>query len=414
MLKRTHIWPEEPLAADGHLTISAVIESPGHAHFKLWYRFPSKFKNYLSKTSDFFTAASIFHIMKNKRDTIVHGQVSPSLLQNLEEFQLAWSRWLPQNYSRVDISADTEKDLMPDTKPNKALACFSGGLDSCFTVFRHSRGTCGRWKRNLNAALMVHGFDIPLDDEKAFANAANSAEKMLESISVPLIRMSTNFKDLGDHWTYAHSAGLASTLMALQNHHDCGLIGSTQAYESLAIPGWSSNPITDHLLSSESFKIVHDGAGFSRDEKIREISAWPEAIRNLRVCWEGELKDRNCGRCEKCIRTIIDFKNAGLDIHECFERDITENEILNLKISAINVAMYERMLSTAKKYHNSEPWVKALEKCVKHNKRMIKRNNGMYMKIRRIVALRTRIKRLLKEGKLMTARPSLTQGEYKK
>lgn len=101
--------------------------------------------------------------------------------------------------------------------------------------------------------------------------------------------------------------------MLLQNEHTDGLIASSEPYSSLLLP-WGSNPITDRLMSSDSFSIVHDAAAVTRNQKVRAISTWKEATRSIRVCWQGEHMDRNCGRCEKCIRTILNFRVMGLGL----------------------------------------------------------------------------------------------------
>jgi len=183
--------------------------------------------------------------------------------------------------------------------------------------------------------------------------------------------MSTNFRSLGDDWEHCHGAGLASCLMVLQNSYGKGLMGSTDPY-SLVLP-WGSNPITDGLLSSNCFQLIHDGAAFSRTEKIKNISTWPEAINNLRVCWQGELKDTNCGTCEKCIRTILNFRVLELGLPGCFEQDI--NNIQIIKISRLNKLQYgefSQIIKSAKKNSISKSWVTALKLCLFHNRLRLK------------------------------------------
>jgi hypothetical protein len=134
---------------------------------------------------------------------------------------------------------------------------------------------------------------------------------------------------------------------------------------------WGSNPVTDHLLSSKTFQIIHDGAAFSRLQKVQQIANWPEALRGLRVCWQGQQKDRNCGRCEKCIRTILNFRVLGLGLPECFEQDVTNREILSLKgLNTLQINELEQILIASKSASISESWVVALSKCIQQNRRL--------------------------------------------
>ncbi len=50
-------------------------------------------------------------------------------------------------------------------------------------------------------------------------------------------------------------------------------------------------------------RLVHDGAGYSRTEKVGFVAQHPVATKALKVCWQGKERGRNCGVCEKCVRT---------------------------------------------------------------------------------------------------------------
>ena len=369
MVTKTHIWPEQITESNGQITAKATIESHNQICFGLWYRLSSQYRDMLTETADPFVVAMIFFAMQRSSDLFVHGDVSSSLLGNLEEFQSAWSCWLPDKYTRIEFEADNELSEVKGNESDKAVTVFSGGMDSCFTAWRHSRGTSGRSRHNLQAALMVHGFDIDLEDSETFIRAAGKSKKILESLGIKLITIETNFKDLVGDWEDAHAAGLASSLMMLQKDFKIGLIPGGPPYDNISISSpWGSNPITDRLLSSDSFEIIHDGAGFTRAEKICEIADWPEAMQHMRVCWQGDMKDRNCGRCEKCIRTILNFKALGLEVPGCFEQDITDGQIASVNgLGKQHLFEYVRILSTAKKFCKGQSWVAALDKCIRRN-----------------------------------------------
>ena len=72
-----------------------------------------------------------------------------------------------------------------------SLACFSGGVDSAFTIYRYAGKRRDHRAHAGLTALMVHGFDIPVDDAQGFGRAAERAQQMLESLNVPLVLMRT-------------------------------------------------------------------------------------------------------------------------------------------------------------------------------------------------------------------------------
>src|SRR4030095_5164857 len=258
---KLHLWVQEPVTDGDSVTLSAVIESPSRGRQTLWYKIPNEHSALVSSSCDPFLVGNIFLITSEGADCRFHGNVSPSLLRNLAEFQSAWSVWRPGKYEQVDISADKESEECEAESDAGALAAFSGGVDSTFTVFRHRTNKCPKaWTRSIEACLFVKGFDIPLDHDEAFQRACSKIETTLSKMSVNLITMSTNLQALNIEWDDTHVAGLASALMLFKHRYTEGLIASGCAYSRLVLP-WGSNPITDHLLSSSSFRIVHDGAG---------------------------------------------------------------------------------------------------------------------------------------------------------
>jgi predicted PP-loop superfamily ATPase len=385
--KKTHLWVENIIEANGETTAGVTIENHKHKRQILWYRLPAKYSAMLTKSCDPFVLGTLFTAMNRSTDLHVHGEVSPLLLQNLEEFQKIWRCWLPERYTKIDIIADVEREQPKADNPDSAIAAFSGGVDSCFTVWRHHTGSCGRLSRSLQAGVMVHGFDIPLKENDAFERAAERSKKMLQNLRMEFIPIATNFRQLVNHWEDAHGAAVASVLMMLQGGYRAGLIASSAPYYRLILP-WGSNPVTDGLMSSDAFHIIHDGAAFTRSEKVREISNWTEARQYLRVCHQKKQSGPNCGQghncgvCAKCIRTILNFRVNGLELPGCFEHDVSDNQILSLKkLGRFDKPCLNDILSTAKAARIPESWVAALEKCIEQNRHATSSSQNIWQRI---------------------------------
>jgi len=359
--RKTHIWREEPkISSDGSVTLDTIIESPLLGNSKLWFKIPGEFSLLVTTSCDPLLVANLFLLMQEGADCIVHGQVSPSLLKNITEFQAAWACWRPGKYRQVEIIADEEAEGAEAQEPELAICAFTGGADSCYTMFSHKTGTCSkRWRRNIEAGLMVHGYDIPLEQEAAFERAASVARKTLSSLDVKLITMSTNLLALNPEWEDTHIAGIASCLMLFQHRYGEGLIASGPDYGALAIP-WGSSPITDHLLSSNAFKIVHDAAGVTRIQKFKAIAKWHEGFSNLRVCFSAKDRDQNCGVCTKCAFAIMALQNHGLSVPTSFPQPL-DATLINLDVtSAQDVEGYKKLIVSARKANLTEQWVNVL------------------------------------------------------
>lgn len=307
-----HLRLDDSRASEGRRV--AHLVSPESTH-EIWYETPDRPLSTAS-SADPFLAASILHWMQLGRDVHVHGSISRTLLYGLTEWQQAWSRWRPGRYHRIDITVDDVRT--DDRKTESAIAAFSGGVDAAYTVHRHAMGADGWLTAPLHAALLVHGFDIPLNDPAAFDRAAARARRMLGGLEVELLVIRTNLRELPVLWGDTFAAAIASALHMFAPEYSIGLIGSSDPYERLVLP-YGSNPVTDPLLSSGLMAIRHDGAGASRTEKLSYLSSWREASEYLRVCWQGEKLGGNCGQCEKCQRTLLNFELAGIHEPRCFE-----------------------------------------------------------------------------------------------
>jgi hypothetical protein len=339
-----HLWPEEPIYNADMIEIAATLEKSRGDRRRIWFRLPSASLSSLPRNLDHFVLAVLFNAMRSSADLEIHGEVSPSLLYNLEEFQKAWALWYPEKYHRVGFFAATEQDL-PRVAKNEIIMAFSGGVDSTFTAWQHRPKPDDLQQKKLVAGVMVHGFDIPLSHPEMFARASEKSRLMLHSIGVNLIPVSTNMREHNRDWNDYHGAALAACLMLFQEQFSSALIASSYPYNDLSFP-WGSNPITDPLLSNNAFNIHHDGAGFDRAEKVRQISFWPEAMQYLRVCWVGRNLDRNCCRCIKCVGAILLFRLAGQESLPAFPYDLTDREIRHLKFNDLKAMhRYIRLLN---------------------------------------------------------------------
>jgi len=365
-----HLRPLEPIFAEGTLRLSAVLEIDRQEPFTIWFEIPEEFAAFTTKSLEPFLVGAVFKAMGRGGDLHVHGNVSQSLLRNLAEFQSAWHEWLPERYSTVRLSADNTQEAIRETSNGLSIAAFTGGVDSCYTIFRHCRTEQGAFKRNIEAGLLVHGFDIPLEQTESFARAASLAKQSLDSLGVKLITMKSNL--FSPDWENTHGAAIAACLMTLQGRYEEGLIASSYTYSQFH-GAWGSNPITDHLLSSKTFPISHDGSGTFRGDKLAAVAQWPEAFQNLRVCWSAPERDKNCGICPKCVMTLILCHSRHLPVPKSFPRDITPKDILSLNKLTRDIGW--AYVDTAKRIEQmtlpNEPWIDALYRCASFNQRRL-------------------------------------------
>lgn len=398
MSRSLEVWPYEASCADGKLRAGARLELPSGQHFDLWYSTSEEFGHMHCDAHDYLAVASIFLGMTLSDKIRIHGLLSRTLLANLLQFTQVWHCWRPDRYGLPDIDADDVRDLR--TMPcMSALSAFSGGVDATCTLYRHTRGLKDARKRKIAAAVMVHGFDIPLANPEIYSKAFCRARPIAESVGVALAPVSSNFKSLPSmDWEDMFFAGTASALLFLSRSAGAVLIGSGDSYGDFALP-WGSNPISDHLLGSREIQIITDGVELTRLEKVRVLLDWPEAVQGLRVCWEGKDLSRNCGICEKCVRTRLEFHCLGIERPSCFDTGpITCDEIRRLRVrNASQLILLREIVEEGKRLgRDREDWLRTLraivEKGIQGSPRI---NPSIFRRMRSRIALRTRVRRLL-------------------
>jgi hypothetical protein len=260
-------------------------------------------------------------------------------LANLELFMKIWEKWAPGKYRPVELSAATEVELPPVPESGATVASFSCGVDSCFTLYRHARNLAGRRTRRPAAAVVQHGLDVWLDQANSdgvYADMLAGARTLVDSLGIPCIPMRTNFQQMRLDWPDAWGTQLIAGLYLLAGRYDTALIANDMPYRWLAM-AWPSHPVTNVLLGSRGFAVIDDGGDWSRSEKARVISDWPEALNHLHVCFGVNVPGQyvNCCKCEKCVRTILAFRIAGCQKPAAFSHDPTDVQIRHVRLEGL-------------------------------------------------------------------------------
>ena len=166
--------------------------------------------------------AVIFHAMQEGFDVKVDGPVSLEAILNVNEFQSAWSSWKPKRYKKISVYAS---ELIDSTAPklNQAISAFSGGVDATFTLFNHCPAATGS-HRPVQACMLVHGFDISINNTAAFERVRQKYEAMHTSLGIKTFYVSTNIKALQlQDWEDSFAAQLVSCLQLFSEDFGVGL-----------------------------------------------------------------------------------------------------------------------------------------------------------------------------------------------
>ncbi|KAA3631456.1 MAG: hypothetical protein DWQ08_04835, partial [Proteobacteria bacterium] len=344
----------------GRLTWSARVSGTSRGDDVVYFSVDARWRGALTPRADPFVLSVLPRAMVDGADLKVSGApVDAALLDRLDEYQRAWQAWRPEKVAPVSIRA-TEVDA-PRHRGRPALAAFSGGVDSLYTLFRHRVEPDGRRNRDLGAVVMANGFDIPIHDRAGYRRAIDRLRPLTDEAGVELIEVETNARLFTPRWEMEHGASLAAVLCLFSRQFGAGLIPSTAPYQFL-FP-WGTNPVTDHLLGG-NFEIDHDSAAVMRGEKIGALARWPAALQRLRVCWQNRHVESNCGHCIKCYHLAMGLQAFGAPL-ACFETSPDPGELAayaeKARMTGLEGLDFSYILGAATSRGVRFPWVDVVE-----------------------------------------------------
>jgi hypothetical protein len=264
--------------------------------------------HYVCNDANPFAAALLLPSMKQGTNLIIEGKISRQLYQGMQAIMQEVLHW---DIDLHPIKIEAAALVTDPPRPQRSASFFSGGVDSFYTYLKHKTDPVE--ENRIDGFILVDGFDINRRNLQLWDRTLANIESVAKTDSVELIVVRSNIQHLVQPilvWDYSHGGCLAAVGLLLRGGFHQIYIPSTHSV-SEQIP-WGSNLALDRHWSTESTTFIHDGTEATRLEKvISQIAQSPLALRHLRVCFANEKGAYNCGRCDKCLRTMINLFVAG-------------------------------------------------------------------------------------------------------
>jgi hypothetical protein len=265
--------------------------------------------------------SSLMHLAWAIGADIRVNELDGVFLESLDQVKSVIQNWYP-NFSfagRVLVGKLVSNRFSGDG----CALLFSGGLDSTVSFIRN--------KDRKPALVSIWGLDVLTNKEAVWLTARNQLSSFAEKEGVAVNFVKTNARQLlneqylsaefGVSWWEMVSHGLTTIgLCAPLTKDGLGtvLIASTDSVKEMKYP-WGSFVKLDNRICWADVKIVNDGSEFSRQEKIKYVFkdyVSKASCPVLRVC-TSSTRSLNCGKCEKCLRTITGLTLENIDPNEC-------------------------------------------------------------------------------------------------
>jgi hypothetical protein len=273
---------------------------------EMWFASPEA---ELRPSAEAFASTMLLPALFTGADIVVESPLSPAWARNARRILEIFGRWL--KLPVIDIRSPLGEPGV-EARGGKTAICFSGGVDSFFTLLR------GHFSND--ALVLIHGFDIDLEDGGLWGAVEETLLDVAGAVGAEPLVVKTNIRKhpvfLEAPWEYSHGGALAAAGHVLDG---VGRFVISSSYHYSQDFPWGSHWDTDPLFSSEDLEVVHWDASVKRPDKLRAIVDEPLVKRHLRVCWKSKGDKYNCSKCEKCIRTMLTIEALGrLEEYEVF------------------------------------------------------------------------------------------------
>lgn len=261
------------------------------------------------------------------------GEVDSDFLSAVRAMGSQMRQWYPGAIADVSIAAKpTPTDSEWDDGKRGLL--YTGGVDSTCSMLRNGQ-------RELSLFMVRGTPEIRLYESRYYRRVRERVDPFVRSFGLEVLSIETNALDVinfkllsstkraqfSDGWweNVAHGVALLSACAPYTYLNRIGRLLIASSFNYIVKP-WGSTPTGDEMVRWGGLRVTHDSYDLHRVQKVNRVIA-PFAIQRggsipLRVCTGnkdirldgGEL---NCGRCEKCTRTMLQLLFSGVDPARC-------------------------------------------------------------------------------------------------
>lgn len=274
---------------------------------RVWFRSETE----VVPSADAVLAACLMPAMRHGGKLAIDEPLSPLVLRRQRDFQAiqrAWSHaWNYGEEPLQEVEVEAPSRAPSPTQPTGHVASFfSGGVDSFAAIVANPE---------ITDLIFVRGVDIlpRLAHQDGLADEVETKlHDAAAELGKPLHVVETNVRELSDpliRWEPYFACPLSAIAHFFGPLFDRVLIAGDTDYETQPLMGAAL--LVDELWSSEEVEVVDWGGRLNREQRVEMIAENPVVQGTLRTCWENLGGAYNCGRCRKCLLTMISLEAIG-------------------------------------------------------------------------------------------------------
>ncbi|KKB49581.1 hypothetical protein [Parabacteroides gordonii] len=283
---------------------------------EVWFKVDKKYEEYLcDERGDAFVIAVLNFAMRNHYDIVSEAPLSEDLYYNIDKYLLDAIAQYNKDFYRPQITADVSSKSLPCAGAvGTGISC---GVDSMHAL---ASQTTMKFRKHNITHLTFNNVGSHGEGEKAenlYHVRLERPRRFAKEYGFEFVTSDSNLQDVikQSHFkTHTYSSMFA--VYCLQKlysvyyyassgykYHEFRLYdmpgSSCGSYEMFSLP----------LLSTHNLRVYSEGEGMSRMTKLKSVVKYAPSYKYLNVCLE---EGDNCGKCEKCVRTLLGIDALGV------------------------------------------------------------------------------------------------------
>ena len=312
--------------------ISFLIEEEQNL-WSLTYHVPSTFSEYVTtEVADACVVALLMYAMKKGYDIHSTLPVSDNLLMKLNKYLIPFLNRINPSLHPIKIIAHPYSGIFKGCHTGTGISC---GVDSLSTVVYHGMDEIiPAYKIDTLTLLNTGYYGTSEENSERYRKYLKRSILFCENNGYSFLSVDTNVSNQ-THYDFlsAHTYLTCSTILLFQKYfHNYFYASGYPVFNfeaNFKDPAYYDTFLLE-CISTRSLRFTSACCTMSRVQKTRLIAEHLDIFKFLYVCFAGN-PEKNCSRCEKCVRTMLALEALGMRerIGEIFEEDIyNKNRIL--------------------------------------------------------------------------------------
>jgi hypothetical protein len=306
---------------DGNVRLCCDITGLSKDVLTIWYEVSKQYGDYLcTERSDAFVIGMLPYLLshssnEDRLQVICQAPLSERICYQLTHAMIPTLVSAAKMYHPVDIICEVSGDRLPNA--NAVGTGVSGGVDSFYTLITNTSLKTPHYNltHGMYCDMAMYGNHAGEGEQQRYEMASNICREM----GIEPLKLSSNI--CIDVYRIAHDAVVtfmfASAILALQKLFSVYYISSAYSFSDFGVNPHSCpqfDLLSVYCFSTETLSFFSTGGAVGRLQKVKRIANSPVVQKHLNVCVTPINNQRNCSRCSKCSRTMLElYANGDLD-----------------------------------------------------------------------------------------------------